>query len=246
MKIIQTKTYQIAVNEYGDSCSKRVCLMLPGRLDTKDYSNFVSHGEFLASLDIFAVAIDPPGTWESPGSIDDYSTSMYIQAVNELIEYYGNKETVLFGHSRGGAAAMLASSNPAVTSVVLINAAYGAPSSPNVNKIMGGCLKESRDLPPGNVRTKEQRTFLLPLGYFEDGKKYDPAYALKKFSGNKLLIHATKDEFCGVDEVKTIFDQLSMPKTMEIIDCTHDYRLFPQSIAQVNQALKKLIKDTYL
>lgn len=242
MKLVNTKNFQIAVNEYGDSNSDRVCILMPGRLDTKDYANFVSHGNFLANLGYYIIAIDPPYTWESPGDLHDYTTSAYVQAINELIELLGNKKILLLGHSRGGASAMLASANPRVEAIVLVNAAYGSPTPPDKNKLVDGYLPESRDIPPGDKRTEEQRKFMLPMAYFEDGNKHDPVDALKAFKGAKLLIHATHDEFCSPNKVKAIYNELGEPKKYIEVDCTHDYRLFSEVIEQVNQSLKELIE----
>lgn len=116
--LIRTKSFELAVLTRGDKNAEKLALLLPGRLDTKDYGNFVSHAEYLAQRGFFAVAFDPPGTWNSPGGIDLYTTTNYIRAVNELIEYFGNKPTLLFGHSRGAAVAIFASSNPAVVGIV--------------------------------------------------------------------------------------------------------------------------------
>lgn len=241
MKLLKTQSFEIAVNNTGDERASRIAILLPGRLDTKDYINFVSHAEILAKKGFFVVAIDPPGTWDSPGDINDYSTSMYIKAVIELIDYFGNRPTLLLGHSRGGAVAMLASFNPSVVGVVLINAAYGYPSPPDPKLIENNALPEYRDIPPGNVRTVEKRRFDLPLAYFEDGTKHDPASALANYRGAKLLVHATRDEFTPLDEVKEIFSNLSEPKMFLEIDCYHDYRLYPNEIESVNNSLEHFV-----
>jgi putative redox protein len=242
MKLINTKNFQIAVNEYGDSNSDKFCVLMPGRLDTKDYANFISHGNFLASLGYHVIAIDPPYTWESPGDLNDYTTSAYIQAVNELIESFGNKPTLLLGHSRGGATAMLVSAiNPRIEAVVLVNAAYGSPTPPDKSKLIDGYLLENRDIPPGDKRTKEQIKFMLPMAYFEDGNKHDPVSALKSFKGAKLLVHATGDEFVGANKVKSIYNSLDEPKTYLEVNCAHDYRLCFDAIEQVNKTLKKFL-----
>jgi len=245
MKILETSNFEIATNIKGDDAAKRLAILMPGRLDTKDYANFVSHLDFLARRGFYAVAIDPPYSWDSPGALKDYTTSNYLKAVNELIYYFGNRPTLLLGHSRGGATAILASTNPAVAGLVLVNAAYGAPSVPEPEKIVGGTIQELRDIPPGNVRTKEQREFSLPLNYFEDGAKYDPREVLKSFKGPKLLVHATKDEFTGLELIKPIYDELTEPKMFLEIDCTHDYRLYPEVIQQVEKTLDTFI-DRYL
>lgn len=241
MKIVETKSFKIAVNQYGNEHAAKMAILLPGRLDTKDYANFVSHGNYLAEKGFLVIAIDPPGTWDSPGDIKGYTTSMYVQCINELIDYFGNKPTLLLGHSRGGATAMLASDNPAVAGLVLVNAAYGNPSSPNPQKIKNNALLEYRDIPPGDSRTEEKRRFELPLNYFEDGARHNPVAILKKFNGPKLVIHATRDGFTRFEEVKKIYNTLQDPKTLLEIDCEHDYRLFPEAIKSVNKALGEFL-----
>lgn len=244
MKLINIPSFKIAANLYGDPDASKLALLLPGRLDTKDYINFVSHGEFLAERGYFAVAIDPPSTWDSPGDLKDYSTSNYLQSINELIDYFGNRPTLLLGHSRGGATAMLASSNSAVERLVVVNAAYGNPSEPKPEDIEESVLVESRDMPPGNIRTEGQRLFNLPMNYFEDGKKHDPKVALGVFKGPKLVIHADKDEFVSMEQFNEIFNSLPEPKVFLQLHCTHDYRLFPEAITAVNKALEQFIANS--
>lgn len=241
--MIKTLNFEIAANLYGDPNAAKLAILMPGRLDTKDYINFVSHGEFLAEQGYFAVAVDPPYTWDSPGDLKNYSTSNYLQSIEELIDYFGNRVTLLLGHSRGGATAMLASRNPAVERLVLVNAAYGNPSPPNPEQIKEGVVVESRDLPPGNIRTDEQRLFNLPMNYFEDGKKHDPKGALGAFKGPKLVVHADKDGFVSLERISGIFDSLPEPKIFLELQCTHDYRLFPEAITAVNKALEQFIAD---
>lgn len=242
MQIITTPTYQIAANIKGAPDATKIAILMPGRLDTKDYANFVSHLDFFASHGFYAVAVDPPYSWDSPGNLSNYSTTNYLKAINELIDYFGNRPTLLLGHSRGGATAMLASTNPAVIGLALVNAAYGPPSAPEPEKIIDGSLIESRDIPPGDIRTKEQRKFRLPLNYFEDGAKHNPRDVLKNFKGPKLLVHANKDEFTGLELIKPIYDEVSEPKMFLEIDCTHDYRLYPEVINKVEDTLEKFVK----
>jgi pimeloyl-ACP methyl ester carboxylesterase len=244
MKIIKTNSFQVAANITGDEAATQLAVLMPGRLDTKDYINFKVHADLLSELGFLVVAIDPPGTWESPGSLENYTTSMYVNCINELIEHFGNRPTLLLGHSRGGATAMVASSNPHVSGLVCINAAYGNPSAPDPEKIVDGVLPESRDLPPGDTRTEEQVMINLPLAYFEDGKNHDPAKSLAEFKGPKLIVHATEDEFKPLADVKEIFKDLNDPKMFLEINCKHDYRLYPDVMDQVNKSLSSYI-NTY-
>jgi pimeloyl-ACP methyl ester carboxylesterase len=244
MKLLKTKTFEIAADVVGDESAPKLAILMPGRLDTKDYVNFTSHADFLSKHGYLAVAIDPPGTWDSPGDLNNYTTSTYVKAINELIDYFGNRPTLLLGHSRGGATAMLASSNPVVKELVVVNAAYGNPTPPKPEEVENGILVELRDLPPGNVRTEKKVRFDLPMVYFEDGALHNPKEALSKFTGPKLLVHATRDEFTRLNKIKAIYDSLPEPKMFLAIDCTHDYRLFPEVIEQVNKKLGDFL-DTY-
>src|SRR3989338_3368795 len=158
MNRIKTKSFELAVLVRGNKNSKKLALLIPGRLDTKDYAHFVSHAEYLADQGFLAVAFDPPCIWESSGDIKIYTTTNYIRAINELIEYFGNKPTLLLGHSRGGSAAMLASmSNPAIIGIVVIMANYGPPTPPNDEAKQNGFLVSYMDLPPGTSKTSERQ-----------------------------------------------------------------------------------------
>ena len=69
MNLIKTESFQLATYSQGDSESKKLALVLPGKLDTKDYSHMKSHVKYLAIMGYFALSFDPPGTWESKGDI---------------------------------------------------------------------------------------------------------------------------------------------------------------------------------
>src|SRR3989344_1444990 len=154
MELINTKSFELAIFTRGDKYSSRLAILIPGRLDTKDYANFVSHAEYLAGKGFFVVAFDPPGTWESPGGVKLFNTTNYIQATNELVEYFWNKPTLLLGHSRGAATAILvAESNSHVIGVVSVMANFGTPTAPSQEDKKRGYKNEHRDLPPGTSVT---------------------------------------------------------------------------------------------
>ncbi len=240
MDLIKTKSFQLAISTRGDKNSSKLALLLPGRLDTKDYANFVSHLDYLSSKDFYAISFDPPGTWESPGGIELFTTTNYLTAVNELIELYGNKPTLLLGHSRGGNVAILASVNPHVIGIVLVLSSYEAPTQPESAK--DGIQMEYRDLPPGSVRTKEQRKFALPLNYFKDGEKYDPMTILKNCRKPKLLFSGTDDKYYTPKEIQEIYDTIPEPKMLHELNSDHSYRRHPEIIIEVNKVLDEFIQ----
>ncbi|MDD4989361.1 MAG: alpha/beta fold hydrolase, partial [Candidatus Pacebacteria bacterium] len=224
MNLIKTKSFELAILTRGKEDSKNLAILIPGRLDTKDYENFVSHAEYLADRGFFVVAFDPPGTWESRGGIEMYTTTNYLKAVDELIEYFGSRPTLLLGHSRGGAVAMLESmKNSKIIGIVSVMGSLGAPTELSEEVKKDGFKISYRDVPPGSSKTKELKKFALPVSYWEDGKLYDPAKALKGCTKPKLIVYGTRDEFLP-DEVKKIFKTIPEPKMIQKIDSDHDYR----------------------
>jgi len=241
MKIIKTPSFELAVYVKGDENAEKLALVLPGRLDTKDYAHMVSHVNHLAGHGYYAVSFDPPGTWESPGGLSLYTTTSYAKAVNELIETLGSRPTLLVGHSRGGAVAMLSSDNPNVEGLILAMANYGTPTPPEPKRMQGDILIEYRDLPPGS--RSPTKTFRLPLAYFKDVGIHKPADALKKFDGPKLMICGTYDKYIASEKVREIYESLRPPKEFLELDVDHDYRHHPDLIEEVNQAVTKFIKQ---
>ena len=162
MNLIKTKSFELAVNSKGDQNSDKIAIALPGRLDTKDYVCFNRHIEYLADKEFFALSFDPPGTWDSPGEIELYTTTNYIRAVNELIEYFGSRPTFLIGHSRGGTISILVgASNPSVFAFAPIMATYGDATPPDPEAVRTGIKASYRDLPPGGSKTEIKKKFLL-------------------------------------------------------------------------------------
>lgn len=246
MILVKTKSFKLAVITRGDKDSNKLAIVLPGRLDTKDYINNPSHLEYLANKDFFALSFDPPGTWESPGPIELFTTTNYIKAVNELLEYFGNKPTFLMGHSRGGAVSILAgASNPYVVGFAPIMATYGPADSPDPQDLRAGFKISYRDLPPGSVKTREQKKFDLPINFFKDSEQYDVIFALKNSKKPKLLFYGTRDEFTTPEKAKEVFGLIPEPKMLHEVDTDHDYRYNPQIIKRVNEVLGQFI-DRYL
>lgn len=243
MNIIKTKTFELAVYQKGYPSLPKLAIVIPGRLDTKDYAHNTSLVNYFASQGYFALSFDPPGTWESPGDIDLYTTTNLIKSVNELIEFFGNKPTILAGHSRGGTIAMLSGpKNSCVTHIIPIFSFYGAPSDPENERIVDGKVISYRDLPPGNEITQEQKEFGLPLNYFEDGKQYNALAGLKDYSKPKLFFYGTEDDANNSDGVKRAYQESAEPKEIHELNSEHDYRYHSEIIEEVNQIIGKFIE----
>lgn len=243
-KLIKTKSFKLAVSIRGNENSPKLALLLPGRLDTKDYVNFDRHLDYLAKKGFLAVAFDPPGIWESPGGIELYTTTNYIKAVHELIEYFNNRPTLLFGHSRGGAVAILTAQNPNVVGIIIVMPNLGVPVPPDPKSIKNGIKISHRDLPPGDHETKEQKTFELPITYFEDGEQYHSMAKIKQLEKPKMILYGDNDELFDPAIVEQKLQEIPEPKISKKLHLTHDYRYFPEAIDQVNELTGQFV-DKY-
>lgn len=247
MNIVKTKSFELAVNSKGNSNAAKIAIVLPGRLDTKDYTCFDSHIDYLSGKGFFALSFDPPGTWESKGSIDLFTTTNYIKAVDELIEYFGNKPILLMGHSRGGTVSILAGANNLhVIGIVPVMATYGEPTPPDEESLKKGIKMSYRDLPPGTEKTKEQREFAMPINYFIDGQKYNVVSILQKCTKPKLVFYGTDDEFTTPEKVKEVFETIPEPKMIHELNANHDYRYYPEIIDEVNNIVGEFIDRYHL
>lgn len=245
MDLVKTKSFQLATYSKGDKNSKKLALVLPGKLDTKDYSHMKSHVNHLADLGFYALSFDPPGTWESKGDISLYNTTSYLKAVDELIEHFGNKPTFVMGHSRGASVAMIAGTrNPAIKSFVPIMPSFserGFDHTRDEKWKTQGFIVSLRDLPPGGgPKIKE---FRLPYSFFEDQLKYEMTNDLKSSQKPKLIIVGNKDANVSPDQVRELFFTLSKPKELYELKSDHNYRLDSHLIDEVNQVVEKFIQD---
>ena len=239
MSTIKTKSFELATYEKGDKDASQIILLLPGLLDSKDYAHMLSHVDYFADKGYYALSFDPPGTWGSPGNIDLYTMTNYLKAINELIEYFGNRPTVLMGHSRGGTMAMLVGAqNEYVTHIIAVMS-HTAPSELDPNKEKDGVKISYRDMPPNDTENKKR--FDLPVNYFEDAKKYDVLGAIKQCQKPKLFFYGTKDVLIEPEEVKEIFEELSEPKFIKELNSEHDYRRHGDIIDEVNNEVKKFL-----
>lgn len=193
-----------------------------------------SHVDFLASKGYLAVSFDPPGTWESGGDIGQYTMTNYLQAINELIEHFGNRPTLLVGHSRGGSMAMLAGCrNAHVDRFVAI---MSSPHASGVHsKVRGSIEVAYRDTPPNDREHKV--AFKLPMSYFDDAAKYDMREELAACTKPKLFFLGLQDVIVKPESVRTTFALAAEPKELYELDASHDYRRYPDKIEEVNKAL---------
>lgn len=242
--IIKTKSFELAVYQKGTENSEKLALVLPGKLDSKDYAHMRSHLDMLAGLGFLALSFDPPGTWESPGDISLYNTTNYLKAVDELIEYFGNKPTFLVGHSRGASVALIAGiKNENVLAFCPIMPSFtesGFDKTIEEDWKKSGYKLSKRELPLGDG--EEIKEFMLPYSFFEDQIRYKWSEEFTKCTKPKLIIIGKHDVTVPTEEVKEIYKKLSEPKELYELDWDHNYRMSKDKINEVNQILGNFLK----
>lgn len=239
--MLKTPSFKLGIYENGSKDSGKLALVLPGRLDTKDYPHMVSHVDFLASKGYRALSFDPPGTWDSPGGIELYTMTNYLQAMKEVIETLGNKPTLLVGHSRGGSMAMLGGTT--ITQVTHFVAVMSRPSSSipsDEEEYMAKGINFSyRDTPPNN--SKNQKRFDLPFSYFEDAAQYNMSEDLRTCMKPKLFFYGTHDVLVTPESVKETYGNAAGPKLLHKLNSEHDYRRHPEIIEEVNSVIANFL-----
>ncbi len=246
MSMIQTKSFRLAIYSKGDEHAEKFALVIPGKVDSKDFAHMHSHVEYLVSKGFLAVSFDPPGTWESEGDISDYTNTNYLKAIDEVIEYFGNKPTLLVGHSRGAKITYIAGSrNPHIVAYTAIMGRL--PEKENIQPVNEKWQKDGyhstmRALPPGTgPRIKE---FRLPYSHFEDEITYFLTPEIKNCTKPKMLIRGKTDTIVLPEIVQKVYDTLSEPKELHEVDCGHDYWLHTKIIEEINGLLGNFV-DKY-
>jgi pimeloyl-ACP methyl ester carboxylesterase len=233
--MIKTKSFELATFEKGSPDCQKLALVLPGKLDTKDYAHMRSHVDLLAGLGFYAVSFDPPGTWESKGAISLYNTTNYLKSVDELIERFGNKPTFIMGHSRGASVSLMAAArNPKIIGYAAVMPAISRESlTRNFSKV------SMRDLPPGGG--EKIKKFELPDSFHEDEMNYRLTDEFLKCEKPKLFIFGKTDQIINYDGAVEMYKEFLDPKEAHTLECGHDYRHYPDKIEEVNEAIKNFL-----
>jgi pimeloyl-ACP methyl ester carboxylesterase len=222
----------------------KLAILCPGFLDTKDYPHLTILAETLAKEGYTALRFDPTGTWESEGTISEYTTTQYLIDIKSILEHMlstaNYTHILLGGHSRGGEASLLyATKDTRITIVLGI-----MPSSSTIKKEQRETWKEQgirisqRDLP----ESKEgKKTYEVPFGYVLDRDKYNIMNDIPKIKASIILVAGEFDTITPGAHIKNLFEKAHEPKKfIEIPGIGYSYRHSNEEITIVN---KKIIEE---
>ncbi len=245
-KISTPKGSLAIVTHYPEMESSKLAILCPGFLDSKDYLGLVGLAENLCEQGFAVVRFDPTGTWESGGTILDYTMTQYLEDIKNVLEYMLSRnkyENILIGgHSRGGQIAILyGARDPRISAVLGI--------MPSHRKIIGeererweksGERFSERDLPANENEFVE---FFTPFSYVLDYDKYDTLNDVARITVPIVLIAGDLDDVIEPRDVEEIFKNANSPKNFLIIPgIDHDYRHNRENVEFVNREILKQLK----
>lgn len=221
-----------------------LAVLCPGYLDTKDYTHLTMLADDLSARGYDVVRFDPMGTWDSDGTIEDYTTTEYLSNIKSVMDFMASKHPyshiLLGGHSRGGQVAILyAARDPRISQVVAI-----MPSSPLVfDKARDekweqeGISASKRDVPSGG-----EREYKVPYSHNQDRKQYNVLEDVKKVRVPIIFLAGESDVLVLPEYVEALYDQANEPKKYILVrKIGHDYRHSREEVRVVNDLILKEI-----
>jgi dipeptidyl aminopeptidase/acylaminoacyl peptidase len=180
-----------------------------GLSSSKDGEKYVVLGERLSQRGIALLRFDFRGCGESDGEISDSTVSERLNDLCSAIGLVRSEPRIgsrigLMGSSLGGFISLIVTARDGDIKAV---AAWAAPYS-----LIG--LEQRRDDPEMTSLGEE---------FFEDLRIHDLTPLLRTVSRG-LVIHGNQDELVPVGHARMIYERLSSPKGLEIID-GGDHRL---------------------
>lgn len=252
MKIFDLESFSLAVREDNIEEKHRLAVILPGLFDSKDFPHMKSYVDFMANHNYRAIAIDPPGTWDSPGDTSIYTMSNYIKATCELLEHLDYEHIVLIGQSLGGIVAPFIAQKIGVNAIVSITSPkYFCDFREGILHIGDMPIKSFgptdtktsiRSNPDGPTKTHK---FEMGYNFIEDSFQYDVRKIIGKLEIPKLYIGATRDNIVPPEKIEEYIDITSSLTTYQTIDSVHDYWKDPQQITKTENIMSDFFKSHF-
>lgn len=230
-----------AVIHHSDGVTDKLVVIMPGHLDSKDYPHLVGLADDLAGKGYTTIRFDFTGTWESDGSITDYSIPQQLNDIGNVLKFMCAQHAYSFialgGHSRGGFVSILyAIKDPKVSAVFGLMSPYQLNRTVDEKKVAlwkkEGFRISVRDI----SGSKQQREFKVPYVNMEDANHYDLLIEVSENRAPLLLVAGELDDVVLSDDVKKIYVNANEPKKLVVMKgMDHDYRHHPEQIKLVNQ-----------
>ncbi len=201
----------------------KLAILLPGYLDSPNYTHLVTFESRLIKLGYTTERLDPCRLWET-GETRQYTVTNIIKQIHDKIVEYKTQhpeEIILIGHSLGGFISIIA-----------------AGLIPEVNKVISLCPPSSienlgkkwekkpsriskRDLPEDSSRFRE---FDVPLSFVEDARSYSAIDTIKKINVPLMIFIALADSSVNPVETEILVSNAVKPYVVRQPNLGHDFR----------------------
>lgn len=178
------------------------CVVLShGLLSSKESSKYIEIAEALANEGVMSIRFDYHGCGESGGKIEETTLTKRLENLEKVFEFalshprVDGKKIGILGSSFGGTTAIVkAARDKRVRALVIFSTPYA--------------LRE---------RLNEVLNVSFPHYFFTDFASYHILEAAKSVSFC-LVVHGEKDSVVPPEHAKAIYENLAMPKRLEIIE----------------------------
>ena len=155
---------------------------------------------------------------ESDGTCEDMRLSNQVMdtiSAIDLMESLGVDRIGLFGHSLGGATAIVTAANDSRVAAIVSAA---APAKLDWDTLFKERAEEWRRKGFISFPSWKRGDVKIRYDFYRDLKKYDATELVKGISAPILVIQPGNDELVTVENARSMFDNANEPKSIEFID----------------------------
>ncbi len=245
--ILNNKGQKLSADVGEVAGSKKLAVLLPGFLDSKDYGGIAGLAKDLQAAGFTTIRFDATGTWASEGKPEEYSLTQRLADVDSVIAYakkeLGVEKVLLAGHSMGGRVGFLyAARHPEIIGVVGVMSSATAGTALNWPENKPYISK--RDVPG---KAGEFVTLEAPYSFAVDSLKYDVPAELAKVKVPVLFIAGAEDHLVPAAKIEIGFKAASGPKKFVVVPgIGHDYRKNPEEVKLVNKEVLQFLTEKKL
>ena len=217
----------------------KVALLLPGYLDSPDYSHIITFEKRLKELGYTVERLDPCDLWKT-GDVDNYTITNFIKQIKDRVDYYKNQnpeEIVLIGHSNGAFTAIVAGARiPEVTKIVSLCPPPDKEGSEH--KWVNGVRVSKRDLPDN---PKAFREFAIPDTHIKDAVQHSAVEDVKKIQKPIMIFIALDDTVVLPEWTEEIVSNANSPYVVRQPAMGHDFRFSQKECDIVMNHIEKFL-----
>ena len=185
---------------------------------SKDLRGTIRVARRLAELGFASLRFDFTGLGHSDGRFADTTLATNLDDVEAVVRWLaarGDRVTLIFGHSLGGAAALLTA--PRLADV----AAFVTLATPSTTSHLRDTLLRlapALETEPESPVTVAGKTVTIGRQLLDDLSSHDLAAAAASLAKPLLILHSAEDEIVALDHASALYRSAAHPKSFVSLD----------------------------